>query len=93
MKVQAGLFVDLADSAIHVVFILVDLATGKAPVGALLPALHQDNGVHRVVEHDRATDRDSRFVLEELFEGFGMIFDGERRKKRTVLEDPKTKCP
>jgi hypothetical protein len=73
--VKTGLLVDLTDGAIQIVLILVDLSSGEAPVGTLLPSLDQHGRVHLLVQQDGTPDGDSRLVLKKLFEGAHMILD------------------
>jgi hypothetical protein len=58
----AGFFVHLANGAIQVPFVLVDLAPGEAPAGTLLPSLDENGLVHGVIEQDGSSDGDSGFV-------------------------------
>jgi len=89
-NVKAGFFVDFSNSAVQIILVLVDLASGEAPVGALLPSLDEHGGIHGLVQQDGAPDRDTCLVLEKLFERAHMVFDREGGEQGAVLEDAQT---
>ncbi|OSS44686.1 hypothetical protein B5807_10585 [Epicoccum nigrum] len=85
-QVVACLLPHLSHGAVQVVLLLVDLAAGKAPLGALLPAFDQHGVCHVLVQHDGAANGHAGLVGEELV--VGLLVQGGRvgGEERTVLE-------
>lgn len=91
--VEPGLLVHLADRAVQVVLVLVDLSPGEAPVRALLPTPHQKHRVHGLIQQDSPTHGDACLVLQELLERLYVDADGEGGQEGAVLEYPQAEGP
>lgn len=86
LQVVARLFPDLSYGAVQVIFLLVDFAARKAPLGALLPALDQHRVGHVLVQHDGAADGHACLVGEELVVRLLVQLGRVCREQRTVLK-------
>jgi hypothetical protein len=85
-KVIPCLFVYLPNCAVKVVFVFVDLPSGKTPTRSLFVPPNEYCSIHRIVEHDSSSDGHSGLVLHKLVEGFEVYIGGEGREKWAVLE-------
>ena len=87
IEIEARLFPCLADGTIEIVFVFVDLASGKTPRATLLPAFDQQDLVHFLVQENGASHGYAILVLYEDVEGIGQLFLGRVLKERTSLGD------
>jgi hypothetical protein len=76
----------LADSAIEILLVLVDLATRERPGRALFPAFDEDHLFHALVKQNGAAHWHAHLVRQEFLIRGEMLFAGEAAQERTVLE-------
>jgi hypothetical protein len=86
-NIVTSFLVDLTDGTVEILFILVDFPTGKAPIGALLPAFDEDDLVHLMIQHDSSTNRHPGLVGQELGERCQVVILRPICHERTVLKD------
>lgn len=90
-NIKASLLVHLANCTIQVLLILIDLPTRERPRRAFLPAAHQQNTLHTLIEQDGAAYGHAHLVGQKLFIGCDVLCIGKAAQKRTVLEQGQTK--
>lgn len=85
-NVKSGFLPYLADGAVEIFFVLVDLATRERPGRALFPAFDEHYSLHALVEQNGAAHRHAHLVCQEFLVRGEMLFAGEAAQERTVLE-------
>jgi hypothetical protein len=86
-NIVASFLVDFTDGTVEILLVLVDFSTGKAPVGALLPAFDEDDLIHLTIQHDSSTNRHPGLVGQELGERCHVVILRPICHERTVLKD------
>jgi hypothetical protein len=81
----------LADGAVEIFFVLVDLATWERPGRALFPAFDEHHLLHALIEQDGAAHWHAHLVCQEFLIRGEMLFAGEAAEERTVLEELQAK--
>jgi hypothetical protein len=93
LDIKSGFFVDFTYCAVKILFTLVDLSPGEAPVGTFLPAFYEDDMLHLLVEKDSATDRNTGFVGQEFRKRCRVVMMRPFRHQRTMLENAESELP
>jgi hypothetical protein len=84
--IKSSLLPYLADGAIEILFVLVDLATRERPRRALFPAFDEHHLLHALIKQDGAAHWHAHLICQKFLVCGEMLFAGEAAQERTVLE-------